>query len=359
MGSKTQVGIPAEASGPTMNFFGLDVGSSSLKLVELKNDRAHGKTLQNFANFPLAHPVNLSSDPPEELRELSVSIKEFVDSQPISSNKVVVALPESIIFTRVFSLPKMPEKDLSEAMRYETQQYIPVPIADVSLDYQVIEGKASVEGQMEVLIIAAPKVLVSKFLKVLNDASLEVVGLETETVAVTRSLIPDNKTPSTLLVNIGALTTDLAVVSSGAVRFTRSIATGGMALARAISQSLGFDLNQAEEYKRTYGFDSTQLEGKIMQAIKPIFDVVIDEIKRSSAFYNAHHKEDVVRRAVVCGGTASLPGILVYMASSLDLEVVYGNPWQRVYVPPKFSLKDLEENGPNFSVAVGLSLKDL
>jgi len=342
-----------------MNFFGLDVGTSSLKLVEVKNDRSHGKELQIFATVSLPHPMNVATDPEEDLKELSSTIKEFVNSHPLSSNKVVVALPESQIFTRVVSLPKMTEKDLTQAMQYETQQYIPVPLSDVTLDYQVIEGRAAVEGQMEVLVIAAPKSLVSRFLKILKDASLDVVGLETETIAVSRSLIPDNKTPATMLVNIGALTTDLSVVSAGAVRFTRSIATGGTALARAISQSLGFDLNQAEEYKRTYGFDSTQLEGKIMQAIKPIFDVVVDEIKRSAAFYNTHHKEDMVKRAVVCGGTASLPGIIVYMASSLDLEVVLGNPWQRVYVPAKFSKKDMEDSGPSFSVAVGLSLKDL
>lgn len=341
-----------------MTFFGLDVGTSSLKLVELKGDRSHGKTLQLFASVSLSRPINMSADSDEELRELSGVIKDFVNSHPLSSNKVVVALPESQIFTRVVTIPKMPESDLAKAMQYETQQYIPVPLSDVTLDYQIIEGRGPSEAQMDVLVIAAPKVLVSKFLKVLKDSSLDVVGLETETIAVSRSLVPDNKTPSTLLVNIGALTTDLSVVSSGAVRFTRSIATGGTALARAISQSLGFDLNQAEEYKRTYGFDSTQLEGKIMQAIKPIFDVVIDEIKRSSAFYNSHHKEDMVKRAVLCGGTASLPGIIVYMASSLDLEVVLGNPWQRVYVPQKFPKKDLEESGPSFSVAVGLSLKD-
>lgn len=341
------------------SFFGLDVGSSSLKLVEVKDEHSHGKTLQIFASGALPHPFNLATDPEEDLRELSSTIKDFVDSHPLSSNKVVVALPESQIFTRVVSLPKMPEKDLSQAMRYETQQYIPVPLTDVTLDYQVIEGRGPVEGQMEILVIAAPKTLVARFLKILKDATLDVIGLETETIAVSRSLIADAKTPATMLVNIGALTTDLSVVSAGAVRFTRSIATGGTALARAISQALGFDLNQAEEYKRTYGFDATQLEGKIMQAIKPIFDVVIDEVKRSAAFYNTHHKEDMVKRTVVCGGTASLPGIIVYMASSLDLEVVLGNPWQRLYIPPKFSKKDMEDSGPSFSVAVGLSLKDL
>ncbi len=340
-----------------MNFFGLDIGTSSLKLVELKLNRSKGKTLKLFATSDLSRPVNVASDGEEDLKGLAEVIREFVDSHPLSSNKVVIALPESQIFTRVVNFPKMGDKELSSAMKFEAQQYIPIPLTEVSLDYQIIDNPEN-ESQMEVLVIAAPKNLVSKYLQVLKEASLDVVGLETETIAVARSLIYDARTPCTLVVNIGALTTDLAVVSGHAVRFTRSIATGGTALARAISQTLGFDLNQAEEYKKTYGFDSSQLEGKIMQAIKPIFDVVIDEIKRSAAFYNTHHKNEKVTRTVICGGTASLPGILVYLASSLDLEVALGNPWGRIYVPPKFSSKEMEELGPGFAVAAGLALKD-
>lgn len=342
-----------------MNYFGLDIGSSSLKLVELKADRSHGRVLNLYGNSPLSRPVNISAESEEELRELSGVIKEFVNTFSLGSNKVVVALPESQIFTRVVSFPKMGEKELVSAMQYEAQQYVPVSLSEVSLDYQIIDEGNGVGNQMEVLIIAAPKALVSKYMKLTQEASLEVVGLETETIAVARSLIPDAKTPTTMIVNIGALTTDLSVVSLSAVRFTRSISTGGTAMARSISQSLGFDLGQAEEYKKTYGMDSNQLEGKIMQAIKPIFDVITDEIKRSIAFYNTHHKEDKIKRAVVCGGTASLPGAIVYIASSLDLEVELGNPWSGVSIPERFPRQELEENGPSFAVAVGLALKEL
>lgn len=342
-----------------MNYFGLDIGSSSLKLVELKLDRTRGRVLSLHGNSPLSRPVNISAESDEDLKELSVVVKEFVNSFSLSSNRVVIALPESQIFTRVVNFPKMGEKELSSAMQYEAQQYVPVNLAEVSLDYQIIDNAVGAENQMEVLIIAAPKTLVAKYMKLAHDAGLEVVGLETETIAVARSLIPDAKTPTTMIVNIGALTTDLSVVSLSAVRFTRSISTGGTAMARAISQSLGFDLGQAEEYKKTYGMDSNQLEGKIMQAIKPIFDVITDEIKRSIAFYNTHHKEDKIKRAVVCGGTASLPGAIVYIASSLDLEVELGNPWSRISIPERFPRQELEESGPSFAVAAGLALKEL
>lgn len=342
-----------------MNFFGLDIGSSSLKAVELKKDN-RGKVLQIFAVAPLSSGASFLTDAEIDLKPISTALRDFISAYPFSSNKAVVALPESQIFTRVITLPKISEKELANSIKWEAQQYIPVPLTDVSLDYQVIQGLEEVSEQMDVLLIAAPKALVQKYLKILKDAGIDPVGIETETMAVTRSLIGDDpSTPSTMIVNIGAMTTDLSVVSRRAIRFTRSISTGGNAMARSISQSLGFDLNQAEEYKRTYGLDQTQLEGKVMQAIKPIFDVVVDEVKRSAAFYVTHNKGDKIKRVVLCGGTASVPGIIVYMAASLDLEVQLGDPWQKVYVPAKFSHKELEDVSSSFAVAAGLALKEI
>lgn len=342
-----------------MTFFGLDIGSSSLKAVEVKRD-GKGSTLQLYASVALKSNMGFLADTEGDLKVLSSNIKEFIESYPFSSNKVIVALPESQIFTRVITLPKITEKELANTMQWEAQQYIPVPLTDVSLDFQIIDGGSSDNDKMDVLLIAAPKNLVQKYLKVLKDASLDPIGLETETMAVSRSLVSaDPGTPPTMIVNIGAMTTDLAVVSKKSVRFTRSISTGGNAMARAISQALGFDLNQAEEYKKTYGLDQTQLEGKIMQAIKPIFDVVVDEVKRSAAFYGTHNREDKIKRVILCGGTASLPGIIVYMAASMDIEVQLGDPWQKIYIPSKFSRKELEGVGPSFSVAAGLAIKEI
>lgn len=342
-----------------MNFFGLDIGTSSLKAVEIKRD-GRGKTLQLYASAPLASGTSFITDSDTDIKSLSAGIREFVDSYPFSTNKVVVSLPESQIFTRVVTLPKINEKELISSMQWEAQQYIPVPLADVSLDFQIIAGDDDKSEKMDVLLIAAPKSLVQKYLKLLKGASLDPVGIETETMAVSRSLVSDEPgTPPTMIVNIGAMTTDLSVVSKKSIRFTRSISTGGNAMARAVSQALGFDLNQAEEYKKTYGLDQTQLEGKVMQSIKPIFDVVVDEIKRSSAFYGTHNKEDQIKRVIICGGTASLPGIIVYMAASLDFEVQLGDPWQKIYAPTKFSRNELEDAGPSFAVAAGLAIKEV
>ena len=147
-----------------MTFFGLDIGSSSLKAVEVKRD-GKGKTLQLYASAPVTAGTPFITESEGDLKLLSSNIKEFVNSFPFSSNKVIVALPESQIFTRVITLPKISEKELGNSMQWEAQQYIPVPLADVSLDYQIIEGADAKAEKMDVLLIAAPKILVQKYLK--------------------------------------------------------------------------------------------------------------------------------------------------------------------------------------------------
>lgn len=345
-----------------MDFIGLDIGSSTLKAVQLKKEPHRKPKLYLHASGPA--PVHsMTSESEADLKAISTSVREFIDSFPFTTRAVVVALPESQIFTRVISLPRMNEKELKSAMQWEAEQYIPVPLSDVTMDYQVLDGVElkKGDGEIDVLLIAAPQTLINKYLRVLKEAKLETVGLETETLAVARSLVGDKATvPVTMVVNIGAATTDISVVARRSVRFTRSIATGGKALARAVSQSLGFEIEQAEEYKKTYGLEETKLEGKVMKAIKPIFDVVVEEIKRSLAFYNTHKKDgNNVKRLVLCGGTASLPGIMVYLASNLNLEVQLGDPWRSLEIPPKFPRRELEEIGTSFAVAVGLSLKEV
>lgn len=344
-----------------MDFIGLDLGTSYLKAVELHREPHVLPKLTLYASAP-ASPNPLTSEAEVDLKRNAEVLKNFFDSFPFSSRLVVAALPESQIFTRVITLPRMNEKELKNAMQWEAEQYVPIPLSDVNLDWQVLDNLEANGGpaQMDVLLIAAPKGVVSRYLKIMQMAGLEVLGVETETLAASRSLVGANAaTPTTMVINIGSATTDLAVVSRGALRFTRSVSTGGTALARAISQSLGFDLDQAEEYKKTYGLDETKLEGKVTQAIKPIFDVIVEEIKRSLSFYMTHHKDEKIKRAILSGGTASLPGIIVYLADCLDVEVQLGNPWTFISCPPKFPSNELEEVGPSFAVAAGLALKDV
>ncbi len=120
---------------------------------------------------------------------------------------------------------------------------------------------------MKVLLVAAPLTLIERYMKIMQMAQLTPIALETEIVAITRTFSPrKDNVPTTMIVSIGASTTDLCIVSGGIIQFTRSIGTGGVALARAVAQELGFEMSQAEEYKKTYGLEGDQ-ESKIGKAL--------------------------------------------------------------------------------------------
>ncbi|OGY29580.1 MAG: hypothetical protein A3F35_02780 [Candidatus Woykebacteria bacterium RIFCSPHIGHO2_12_FULL_45_10] len=343
---------------PALNHFGLDIGTHSIKAVQL------GGTAERpsfVAAGQVASSVNVASaGSDEDQAKLAEAIKTLHREAHISTEKVVTALPESQIFTRVVEMPALSDAEIKNAIKWEAEQYVPVPMEEVKLDWQVLSkiGAAGKEQKMEVLLVAAPTVLINNYLKVLKASGMVPVALETEITAVTRSLVQRVAgNPTTMIVSIGASTTDLSIVSSNQISFTRSIATGGSALARGVAQDLGFELDQATEYMKTYGLDASQIEGKVMQAIKPIFDVIVNEIRRALAYYTSKHPQTPVKRVVVVGGTAKLPGLVVYLAEILGLEVQLGNPWEGVSLPSSLSQK-LTEDSVSYAVSVGLALKN-
>jgi len=346
-----------------MEFVGLDLGSREFKAVELRKTKKETKELVAYAAAPA--PLHfLLSDSEVDWDTYADALKKFFDAEDFLTTNVAAGLPESQVFTRVISLPKMSSAELKNAMKWEAEQYIPIPLEEVSLDYQVIGESAQRDKDgkrlMDVLLVAAPLTLVEKYLKIISKAHLNIVGLETETLATARSVVgsaPDS--PTTLIVSINLSATDIAIVSKGFIRFTRSISTGGEAFARAVSQELGFEMKRAWEYARSYGLEESQVEGKVMRAIKPVFDIIVSEIKRSFAYYRTHQKGDSIKRVILSGEAADLPGVLVYLAAALNVEVQIADPWEGLRIPEKFRKEELEEIGPKFAAAVGLALKDL
>ena len=228
---------------------------------------------------------------------------------------------------------------------------------EIRLDWQILGNTP--DGKVEVLLIAAPLTLIERFLKYIRLANLTPISLETEITSVVRSLVQRVEgTPTTMVVSIGASTTDLSIVHQGKISFTRSIGTGGAALARGVAQELGFEIDQATEYMKTYGLDPSSLEGKVMQAIKPVFDVIVNEIRRVLAYYATKHTDVPVKRIVLTGGTAKLPGLVIYLAEALGLEVQIGNPWEGISLPGNVSKRLIQES-TSYAVSVGLALKQI
>lgn len=344
-----------------MNLLGLDLGSTQIKSVEIRREPKVPKPfLANYALAP-APPNSFLNDNEDDFKNYAEELKDFLSTIELNTQQVVASLPESKSFSQVISLPQMPDKELKSAITYEAEQHLPMPLKEVSFSYQVLGNSVDPEGKevIDVLIVAAPKNLVQRYADLLEKVGLTIAAFETEAIALARVAAGDGSTVTTLAANIGAATTSLAIMARGQVRFTRSISTGGVALTKALSQSLGLEVKQAEEYKKTYGLDDSQLEGRVAEAIKPVFSIITEEIRRSLDFYATHQRGDQVRRLVLSGGSALLRGALTYFPTVLNLETELADPWTLVEVPAKYSSTQLAELGPTLAVAAGLALKEI
>lgn len=334
---------------------GLDIGTHTIKLIELVR-QGDQVTITAAGSMPCPSKA-ITSTIQADLESVAVAIKQLMKDTGAKSKDISIALPESKVFTRVIEVPQLSDRELSSAIKWEAEQYIPLPLDQVNVDFTVLrDSKQTGNNKMEVLLVAAPKALIDKYLTIMEMAELNVVGAETEIIATSRAVgrsIPNVKT--VMVVSMGAQTSDIAILQSGTLLFTRSVSAGGEALTRAIAQNLDFNQIQAEEYKRAYGLEKDKLEGKIMNATKPIMDTIVGEIKRALAFYDEKYKDQHAETVMLSGGTSRLPGMVTYLAESLGLEVQLVNPWIGITHDARFNV--LNSEGPNFCVAVGLALR--
>ncbi|MBI3887453.1 type IV pilus assembly protein PilM [Candidatus Microgenomates bacterium] len=338
-----------------INHIGLDIGSESIKLVQLEQvgDKF---SLQNIGQIETpVFPNQVDAD-----KAKVEAIKKLIKDTGATSKQVTIALAESQVYTRVIEMPVLEEPELSQAIRWQVEQYIPVPLSDVVLKHQVLgkhDENKGIISNMNVLLVAAPSLLLNNLVNTLSSAGLEAVGIETEILAVARTIVgAEENSPTTLLVHMGAESTTLSILSRSDLVLTQAVSTGGQAVTRAIVTTLRLEVKQAEEYKRTYGLDPTKLDGKVAGAIKPVIELLLSEIKRVLAFYNTHGVEDQVKRVVLTGGTSLLPGLIPHLALSLDMEAQVGNPFHQINLNNQQKTL-IGDNGSIYATAVGLALK--
>jgi type IV pilus assembly protein PilM len=205
---------------------------------------------------------------------------------------------------------------------------------------------------VSVLLIAAPRNITEKYVKLISMAGLNVVAVETELMSLVRALAPEGKTA--LLVDFGAKSTDIAIAKNGMLSFSRSIPIAGEAFTRAIAQGLGIELAQAEEYKKAYGLSGNMLEGKIRSALSPIFRIVADEIKKAIHFYQSEDKEESPTSVILSGGSSGMPEVISFLSKLINIEVMPGNPFSKIRLDSE-AAKTLAPYAPLYSIAVGLA----
>jgi type IV pilus assembly protein PilM len=340
------------------DFFGLDIGNHSIKAAEVDRKSIDSAVIRKLVRIETPFGVLNSEDKNAKLK-LSERIKQLHENSGIGTKKCVAALPEASIFTRLITVPKVEEAKLEELVHWEARQYIPLPLADVQKDYiKIEEKKINGKPMLQLLLVAAPKSLVNRYVEVVNGAGLELLAVETETIATARLVAFEGYTTQTVMVlDFGANGTDISVVKNGRLIFSQSLGTGSDALTKAIGNDFNLEFAQAEQYKVAYGLDETKAEGKIYKSIEPIMQVITDEITRTLNFFKTQLPDSLPSQALLVGDGSKLKKLDAYLSSRIGIKVKVENLYSRLSLDKSIQNDIKQEDLAGYTVSIGLGLK--
>ncbi len=339
------------------NLFGLDIGSTSIKVAKFKKS---GSGIEVEAiGIGQAPERGISSDSESDIATLAQHVKEVIKQANIRSEEVAVSLPDNQVYTKIIDMPPLSERELTASLKYEMEQYIPLPLDQVRTDWQIL-GTSNKDGKQttSVFLVAAPLKLLNKYEKVIEQAGYLTSAIETEMISVYRSLYPllYNPAPS-IVVHMGAMTTSISVVKNGVILLVFTVDRGGLAITRAISSDLGIDPSQAESFKKVYGLNKETFEGKIGKSLFPILESIMGDVRKTMFMYKEKYNNEEISQIVLSGGTALLPGIDIYFTNQLGGQVIIGNAFQ-IYNIGKIP-EELMRDASSFNTVVGLGIKEL
>lgn len=335
---------------------GIDIGSKSIKVIELEK-KGNIWSLKGSGIVGYSGILVENAKEEKDLVPLAEIIKKLFNEAKISSREVFLSVPERFVFVKVVTFPLLTNQEIDAALKWEADQYIPVPLEEAVMQYQVIlRDENSSPPQVKVLLVAARRSLIEKYILLAQLTGLEVLAVENELLSLARVL--GQQGDLSTIVNFGALSTNVGMSRSGKLWFSRSIPVGGDSLTRAIVQGLSVEPSQAEEYKKAYGLSSTLLEGKVRLAMEPVMQSLVGEIKKAVQYFISENPQfGKPKQIIVSGGLTSLPGLMVYLTKEFDMEVLVANPFLQVQIAAE-SQKAIVDYAPFYSVAVGAALRE-
>jgi len=339
---------------------GLDISSSSVKLVELGHNKAGALVLQNCAILPLERGW-ITDGNIEKFDEVADAVRRLIKKSGTKTKNVAMALPPSAVITKKIVLPGgMTDQELELQVETEANQYIPFPLDEVSLDFCIVGPSAASVGDVEVLIAASRREKVQDIQGLAEAAGLKPVIVDVESyasrLAVSRLIanLPDQGTGSIVaLFEVGAMTTSMQVIRNDDVLYDRDQAFGGAQLTQQIVRQYGFSLEEAENKKRS-GELPDDYANLVLQ---PFLESLVQEISRALQFFftsTTHNKVDMV---MLAGGSAALPGLTAAVTKQTGFACSVANPFEGMEMASNIRLNHIAREAPSYLTSCGLALR--
>ncbi|RJF73254.1 MULTISPECIES: type IV pilus assembly protein PilM [Deinococcus] len=370
---------------------GVEIGTSAIKVVALR--AGSPPSLQHAVMVPT--PIGSMRDGlVVEPQAVASELRSLLAEHHITTKYAVTAVPNQSAVTRNIMVPRMDRKDLQEAIKWEAERYIPYPIDEVSLDFDLLDDPEEIpeNGQMEAVIAAAPTEHVARQVEVLRLAGLEPTVIDLKSFAALRALrgnlLGEHLTKSTLtgsnytesgevalVMEIGASSSVINLVRGDRILMTRNINVSADDFTTALQKSFDLDFTAAEDVKLGYATATTPTEdeedllnfdmsreqyspARVFEVVRPVLGDLITEIRRSLEFYRVQSGDVVVDRTFLAGGGAKLRGLSSAISDALGFRVEVASPWLTVQTDQaNVDTGYLQTNAPEFTVPLGLALR--
>ena len=353
------------------SYLGIDIGTSSIKVVELSKSRDAYK-LENYGAvtffsetefLPMeVYEQNALKIPDEQVAEL---LKKIIAETGITAKKAAISLPVFSAFSTIIELPPMPDDELEKAIQFEARQYVPIPVSEVSLasvvigeerpkQNQPIAPAGGVKKRLEILLVAVPNEIKNKYQHIAQLAGLELVAIEMETFPLSRALLKGSR-DTVAIVDIGARSTDICIVDNGVARISHNFDSAGIDITKAYGSLWRVDLAEAEKNKKAVGLDLTPGQLSAAGEVLTVVDGIVSETSRIiNSYFNKTGRN--VSGVVLSGGSAQMSGLLERFKDGLGLDAVIVNPFEGLIYPRELK-ETLAKFGPSYAVAVGLAMR--
>lgn len=318
---------------------GLDISTTGIKLMSIDPKKWIVNGYGSLDLDPLKTKEAFESSTSTFLTDgITTLMKEHITGT-LATNSVVVALPTARSYTRTFTLPASAEKSLDEAIALEAEQYIPIPISTLYIDYQIIERNRKT---ITVLMSAVTKTIIDNITRSVEAAGLLPIVVEPSINSVGRLLTAteDGSLP-TIIVDIGPTSTDIAVLDRGSIRVTGGVQVGGNTFTLDIAKKMNIALENAHQMKVLNGLSAGPRQKKIAEALAPSLDMILMETKKVMRYYTERiNSERKLEQLLIVGGGSNIPGIGEYFTDKLVIAARVASPWQKlnfdkVQEPPK------------------------
>lgn len=342
--------------GSNRTIVGLDIGSSSIKAVELKKTR-NGVSVSHLGVEPLASDIVVDSMIVDSGSVASAISKIFTDNG-IKSRAVATSVSGHSVIVKKISVQSMTDQELAEQIQTEAAQYIPFDIADVHLDYQILSEDLS-GPQMDVLLVAVKKDKILNYTNALQLAGRQPAIVDIDAFAL-QNCYEYNYEPApsstVALLNLGASVMNINIVKGTTPLFTRDVSVGGHQYTDSLQKELDLSFDDAEALKLGQKVGTVSEDAKL-PILQQVTEIIVLEIQKTFDFFRATAAGEHIERIFLAGGSSQVPGLVEALRQEFSLPVELLNPFQKIEPPTGPNADLIDKNLAQLAVAVGLALR--